>query len=93
MKRLHSSESGNGLLTGLVLVVVLTVVGLAGYAVVHNSTLENGTTGTTKTASTSVPATLKTQADVTTAGHALDNVNVDSSVNPDQLDSDLNSLL
>ena len=93
MKRLHSSEHGLGHLALLTVVVVLTIVGLAGYVVVHNSDLENGSTGTVQTSSTSVPSVLKTKADVTTAAKALDSINVDSSVNPNQLDSDLNSLL
>lgn len=91
MTKLHSNQKGFGLLAVLLVVVVVGAVAVVALRVVGNES-PNGTASTVKKTA-SVPATLTTKADVTQAASALDSTNVDSSMNPDQLDSDLNSLL
>jgi hypothetical protein len=85
------TQRGFSTIAVLVLVVIVVVVAVGGYRVVHNPSLDDSSP--TTAATTSVPATIKNKADVAAAGKALDNLSIDNSVNPDQLDSDLNSLL
>lgn len=92
MTRLN--QTGSHLLAALVGLVVLAGIGFAGYTVMHHQPA--ATTSTTTTASSStVPASIKTTADLTTTEHALDNASsqVDGSLNDNSLNSDLNDLL
>jgi hypothetical protein len=93
MKRLN--QTGSHLLAVLVGLVVIGGISFAGYTVVkhQNATSSTGTTATV--ANSSVPATIKTTADLTTTEHALDTASsqVDGSLNDNSLNSDLNDLL
>lgn len=76
------------LLAGLVVVVVVAV---AGYRIVN--TTDTGTVSSGATQSSSTPKTVDSAADIKQADEALDGTAIDSGINPDQLDSELNSLL
>lgn len=92
MKRLNNS--GSHLIAILVAVVVIGGVGLAGYKVwQQNKAAAPATTPTAKTAT--VPASIKTQADLTAAAKVLDNsqAQLNGSLNDSNLNSDLNDLL
>ena len=90
MKSLRTNQQGIGHVVLLLTLVVVAGVGFAGWRV-YSGTKTTGDTATVQSGA-SVPATLKTKADVTAAANQLDGTSVDS-VNPDSLDSDLNSLL
>lgn len=88
MKSLRTHEHGVGHVAALLGLVVLAVVAFAGWKVMAGN---KATDSTVQVSST--PATLKTKADVTKAANELDATGVDSTVNPDSLDNDLNNLL
>lgn len=73
----------------LVAAVVIAVVSVVGLRL-----LDGGApTGSQPSSSAVLPANIKTQADLNQAQKALDATAVDSSVNPEQLDTDINALL
>ncbi|MEK7599894.1 MAG: hypothetical protein AAB462_02580 [Patescibacteria group bacterium] len=76
------------LIFGLIVVVVVAVVG---YRIVN--TTDTGTISSSPIESSSVPKTVDSAADIKQADEALDGTAIDSGINPDQLDSELNSLL
>lgn len=76
------------LIFGLIVVVVVAVVG---YRIVN--TTDTGTISSSPVESSSVPKTVDSAADINQADEALDGTAIDSGINPDQLDSELNSLL
>lgn len=91
MKRLN--QTGSHVLALGLLIVVLGVVGFTGYTVTHHK----AKTVTNSSASTAaqVPATIQTKADLTATAQSLDNAaaDVNSSVNGDSLNSNLNDML
>lgn len=89
MKTIHTNQRGIAHLALLLVVAVVLAAGLVGYRVMNTSkTTDNGSS-----TSNTVSAKLKTKADVTKAANELEATNVDSTVSPDELDSDINSLL
>ena len=86
MKAIHSNQRGIAHLALLLVLVVVVAVGVVGWRVM------NSKPATPTSTVAAVPAKLTSKADVKTAATALDSTDVDSSLNPDQLDSDLNSL-
>ena len=90
MKTIRLNQKGIGHIAALLVLVVVAAVAFAGWRVMNaNKTSDTAT----QTASSTVPAVLKTKADVTKAANELDATNVDSTVNPDSLDGDINTLL
>jgi hypothetical protein len=90
MKKLNQSGALHiALLLGLVLV---TVVAFAGYRVMNSS---EPVADNTTVSSSSVPESIKTQEDLTQTSKALDDTNaqLDSSLNDDALDSDIDAML
>jgi hypothetical protein len=85
------NQRGSGHVVLLLAVLVVAVVGFAGYRVM--SAKSPADTSDTASANATVPAKLTSKADVLKASNALDQTAVDSSVNPDSLNNDLNSLL
>jgi Tfp pilus assembly protein PilX len=74
----------------VLLLLVIVIVGLAGYKVAKNhSTVVNSAA----TTSTQNIQTIKSKADLNSAESTLNNENVDSDLNPDSLNQDVNSLL
>lgn len=92
MKRLTTNQSGFGLVAVVILLVVVAGVGLVGYRVLNN-TYDTTPLSSPVAKSGKAPTAISSKADVTKAAAALDATPVDSGVNPNQLDSDLNSLL
>lgn len=93
MTRLQMSQQGIAHII-LVLGVVLVVVGFAGYEIVQKSNKMNSPSAfsTTSTQAT-VPTKIQSKADVRQAAQALANEPIGRQLNPNQLNSDLNSLL
>ena len=89
MKSLRSNQQGIGHVVALLVLVLVAAVAFAGWRVMN----ANKTSDTTARAASQTPSVLKTKADVTKAANELDATSVDSTVNPDSLDSDINSLL
>lgn len=88
MKTIRLNERGVAHLVAFLVVAVILAVGFVGYRVMNASK-----TADDSAVSTSSPSKLKTKADVVKAANELEATNVDSTVNPDDLDSDINSLL
>jgi len=88
---LHRNQQGFGHLVAFLIIATVLAVGVVGYRVSRNATAT--TTPSNPVVSNAVPKTLKTKADLTKADKSLDATPIDSSVNPNQLDNDLNSLL
>jgi len=93
MKRLNTS--GSHVVALVVGVLVVGVIGLAGYKVWQNNKTPVTDTATTVKTSSAVPSTIKSNADLTSASKALDDssAQVNSNLNDDSLNSDLNDLL
>ena len=89
MKSLRSNQQGIGHVVALLVLVLVAAVAFAGWRVMN----ANKTSDTTAQTASQTPSVLKTKADVTKAANELDATSVDSTVNPDSLDSDINSLL
>ena len=89
MKSLN--QKGNTALVTMAIIVV-AAVGFAGYRVTRHTTTITPDSGLASTASQQPPTTITSTADLKKAGQALDNTTIDSSVDPNSLDSDLNSL-
>ena len=92
MTRLN--QTGSHILAVVVGLVVLAGIGFAGYTVMSRQNTTTSTTPTSASSST-VPAAIKTTADLTTTEHALDNASsqVSGSLDDNSLNSDLNDLL
>lgn len=86
--KLFRNQTGSLHLVVLAAIVVLAVVGFAGYRVAtQNKTIDTAVT------QTAAPATLNSSKDIDQASAELDSTPVDAGVDPDQLDQDLNELL
>jgi hypothetical protein len=82
--KLFSDQRGVSHLLLVGAIVVLGVVGFAGYRVMNADNDKD---------SAAVPAKIESKKDVQQAQKSLDNDNLDSDLNPSQLDDDLNDLL
>jgi Tfp pilus assembly major pilin PilA len=92
MKKLN--QSGFEAATVIVLVLIVAVIGFAGYKVYQNrtgGTYAAGTTAPVKTAA--IPDKINSKADLTSANKALDSQNVSGSVSGDALNQDINDML
>ena len=85
------NQSGLGNIAILLLVLVVAVVAFAGYKVADSTKVKPAVS--TATTQASAPKAITSTADVEQAEASLDSANADSSINPDQLDQDLNELL
>jgi uncharacterized membrane protein len=92
MTRLN--QTGSHLLALLVGLIVLGGIGFAGYTVMSRQN-SPAVTDTVSSSSSTVPAAIKTTADLTATAHALDNASsqIDGSLNDNSLNADLNDLL
>jgi Tfp pilus assembly protein PilV len=91
MKR---NQSGIAHLGVLLLLLVVAVVAFAGYKVVQsrqNKTASNQTSTAVTTQNLNTP--IKSTSDLNTAESTLNSQPVDNDLNPNQWDSDVNSLL
>ena len=90
MVSLKRNETGVAHLAAILVVVLLAVVAVAGYRVVHKS---NDAETANSSSSTTVPKKIESKSDVKQASEALDSDQNDNSLDPSQLDSDLNNHL
>ncbi len=91
MKRLNSNQNGFGFVAVLAVVALLGVVAFAGLRVMSANQVDSSVSSLTR--AHNVPAKIQTSADITKASAALDATPIDTGVNPNQLDKDINSLL
>lgn len=89
----YLNQRGSSQIIILVAVVVVAIVGVAGYRVYNQNSNATTTTKSTAVIKSTVPSSIKSNADVTQATKALDTTNIDGTVNPTTLDSDLNAVL
>jgi ABC-type uncharacterized transport system permease subunit len=94
MKRLN--QSGSHIIGIALFVLALGVVGFAGYKVTqaHHQSADSSSTTTSKT-TPSVPASIKTSADLNQAGTVLDgsSAQLNSGLDDSSLNTDLDSML
>lgn len=88
MKLMHNQKGATHIIAALVIVLV-AVVGFAGYRVMDANKDKDGTT----TTSSQVPDKIQSKNDIEQASTALDSEDSDTTLDPSQLDSDLNDLL
>jgi hypothetical protein len=92
------SKSESGLAHVVLLILIMAVVAaiiFVGLRVVSNQNTGE-TTGSVPVASstnTTVPSTIKNNADLSAAQASLNQTNIDGDLNPDSLNADLNSVL
>lgn len=93
MKYLRTlGQRGSSHIVLILAVVVIAAVGVAGYRVMQTD--EPIVTNTTlPPRNTDAPDSIKSSADLKKAEASLDSTANDSSINPNQLDEDINSLL
>jgi uncharacterized protein HemX len=92
----HKSQSGVVHLQFLLLLAaVVGVIGVAGYAVMQaqNDNIDSGSSSGATIAKTKTPDSIKSASDLNASKTSLNQTNLDSDVNPDALNSDVNSLL
>lgn len=82
--KLFSDQRGSSHIVLIGLIIVLGVVGFAGYRVMNANKDETATT---------VPSKIESKKDVQQAQKSLDSDNLDSDLNTADLDKDLNDLL
>lgn len=94
MKLRTTSQPGFETVMALVLVLVVSVVGFAGYKVWTNNHPGDSTTSVGSSRAV-VPETITTTADLQATNHALDNSasQLDAGLSDSSLDADLNSML
>ena len=89
----YLDQRGSSHIAAILAVVVVAAIGVVGYRVANkNSDTTTASTVSGYATTSEAPSTIKTRADVTKASAALDSTSIDT-VNPDQLDSDLSSIL
>ncbi|HSD55793.1 MAG TPA: hypothetical protein VLA92_01430 [Candidatus Saccharimonadales bacterium] len=82
---LHNNQKGVAHIA-VIVVILLLVIGFAGYRVTQYNDKNT-------TAEASVPNKIESKGDIDQASKALDEDQQDNSMDPGQLDSDLNELL
>lgn len=91
--KLFSNQKGSGHLLAILAVAVLAGVGIVGYRVTQTDTSSIASTSVAPAKNTSGPDTIKSKADLKAAEASLDSATIDNSVNPNQLDEDIEALL
>ncbi len=86
------NQCGSTFVVLLLGLVVVTVVGVAGYRILNTTDTGSISSAPAKTSS-GEPKTVKSTADIKQADKSLDSTSIDRSVDPSQLNSDLNALL
>jgi hypothetical protein len=91
MTNVFRNQNGASHIVALVGVLVIAVVAFGGYRVLNATEPDQGS-DTVVVSQNKVPAQLKSTADVKKADNALESTAIDTSVNPDTLNSDIDSL-
>lgn len=94
MKFTTKNQAGIAHLMGIFAVVLVAVVGFAGYRVMQNQkSTTNDTAGSSAVSkAASIPITITSTSTLDQATAATNALQVDSDLNPAQLDSDINQL-
>ena len=87
---IFNNQKGSTHMIAIFGVLVIALAGFAGYRVMQAAE-PSGTSDTAVT--TGEPEKIKNKADLVKAEDSLDEAPIDSSVNPSDLDQDINSLL
>jgi hypothetical protein len=90
MKTLRNEQGLAHVVVLLLIMAVVAAVAFAGYRVVKSDEADNASLSTASL--TAVPKKIETKNDISKAIKALDATPIQSSVDPSQLNSDLNSL-
>lgn len=77
----------------VLLLLIAVIVGFTGYKVVKNRQQSSKATQTSTTITKTDPNIINSKADLDKAANMLKSQNVDGDLNPDSLNSDVNSLL
>jgi hypothetical protein len=95
MKTRQSLQAGFGHVAVVFLIVFVAVVGFAGYKVMSSNSSKQDASVAVPVAASTVPAQIKTKADLVQTAKVLDNSSssVDSTLNDTALSSDLNDML
>jgi hypothetical protein len=90
---MNRTQKGFAHLALLLLLVVVVVAAYAGYKVVKNHQQVTTNNQTSTAITKPVSSTIKNTADLDKASAALNSQDIDSQLNPDSLNSDVQSLL
>jgi hypothetical protein len=92
---LRKSQTGIGHVVAVLLIVVIAGVAFAGYTVYKAGQKTDDNQTATTASSDALPTTIKTKADLTATSNYLDNTatELNSSLDPSSLDSDIDQLL
>ena len=91
--KFFTNQRGSSHVVLVLAVVVIAAVGIIGYRVTQNQDPAAVSTSTTPATTSEDSGAINSKADLKDAEASLDNTAIDSSVNPDQLDDDINALL
>lgn len=94
MSSLRNDQRGASHIVALIVVVLVAVVGFAGYRVMNaqKNVASNSSTNSSQK-SVATPTRIQSKEDVTQASKSLDSDQIDSTLDTTSLDADLNSLL
>jgi flagellar basal body-associated protein FliL len=95
MSRVQLDQRGASHIVALLAVLLLVVVGFAGYRVMtaNKATVADNATAPVAVKQVAAPTKIQSKADVTQAAKALDSDQLDSNLDSAQLNADLNSML
>ena len=90
MKKTTFNQAGFEHVTLLVILVLVVAIGAVGFRVANKPAVKN--TVQSKTTPAAPPETLKSKSDVTSTKNSLNTEQVETDLNPAQLDKDLSDL-
>lgn len=91
MKALISNQRGSSHIVAVLGVLVIALVAFAGYRVL-NTVEPEASSDTAVVSENKIPSKIDSDADVKKAENALNSTAIDSDINPDTLNDDINSL-
>jgi len=91
--KISSNQRGASYLIAVLALLVVGVIVLAGYRISQKNSSLSSSTAPGALHSASVPTKISSKADVKKADQALSQTSIDSGVNPNSLDTDLQAIL
>lgn len=92
-QRTTLNQVGSSALLAFLAIAIIAAAGIVGYRVIQNNDTASNTPSSSANKSSSDSAKINSTNDVKNASKDLESTNVDSQVNTDQLDSDINAIL